>query len=369
MFVHLVIDGAADGPLGVAVEILHAASQLKSAGSGEMAHRPRALRQRVVSVSGDEVRTSAGRRCSVDGAFKPAALRRGDVVLLPGFGAATEDRLALLLARPDVQKLLPQLPRLVERGVLVAASCSATFVLAASGILAGQRATTSWWLAPAFARRFPAVRLEQDKLIVESAGRFTAGAALAHADLVLAVLARHHSPALAHLVSRYLVLDERVSQSRYQILERLRGDDPTVRRLEAFLLRHLGRQVSLDEMARATATSTRTLARRVRTTLGISPRGFAQRLRVARADHLLATTTESVEAIAARVGYADAAAFRRIFRRETGQAPRERRLRIGNHSELSREHQRLGRRELASAALADVGRRFPAPEPFVADER
>jgi len=80
-------------------------------------------------------------------------------------------------------------------------------------------------------------------------------------------------------------------------------------------------------MARATATSARTLARRVTAALGSTPQRFAQRLRIAKAAHLLETTHRSIEQIAAEVGYADAAAFRRIFRRETGDTPRTRRAR------------------------------------------
>jgi len=37
---------------------------------------------------------------------------------------------------------------------------------------------------------------------------------------------------------------------------------------------------------------------------------------------LLETTGDSVEAIAMRVGYADPAAFRRVFRRFAGESPR-----------------------------------------------
>jgi transcriptional regulator GlxA family with amidase domain len=54
----------------------------------------------------------------------------------------------------------------------------------------------------------------------------------------------------------------------------------------------------------------------------MTPLGFVQRVRVTHAAHLLETTRLSVEEVAARVGYADAAAFRRIFRRHTGASPR-----------------------------------------------
>jgi len=121
------------------------------------------------------------------------------------------------------------------------------------------------------------------------------------------------------------VLDERPSQARYMVMEHVRSADPVVRTLERFITSNIQRQLTLQEMARATATSPRTLARKIENALGTTPLRFAQRLRVAQAVHLLESTRRSVDEVAARVGYADAAAFRRVFRRETGEAPRARR--------------------------------------------
>ncbi|WNZ63896.1 helix-turn-helix domain-containing protein [Myxococcus sp. MxC21-1] len=94
--------------------------------------------------------------------------------------------------------------------------------------------------------------------------------------------------------------------------------------MEQFVAANLGRQLTLDELARAAATSSRTLARRVQAGLGMTPLEFVQRVRVAHASHLLETTHASVEDVAARVGYADTAAFRRVFRRYVGETPRGR---------------------------------------------
>ena len=68
---------------------------------------------------------------------------------------------------------------------VVAAACIGTFVLAESGLLDTHRATTTWWLAPLFRKRYPNVELDESNMIVKS-GRFvTAGAALGHLDLAL----------------------------------------------------------------------------------------------------------------------------------------------------------------------------------------
>jgi transcriptional regulator GlxA family with amidase domain len=236
--------------------------------------------------------------------------------------AATEPLVDALLARAEVDRAVGLLARAAAKGALLAASCSATFILASTGVLDGQRATTTWWLAPAFASRFPAITLVADRMVVEADGVLTAGSAFAHADLMLALLARIGTPSLAKLVARYLLLDERTSQAHYMILEHLRVSDPAVQAAERFASTHVGRQISIAELAHAAAVSPRTLARRLHDALGMTPHQLVQRIRVAHATHLLQTTQASVDDVAARVGYADAAAFRRVFRRYAGGSPR-----------------------------------------------
>ena len=47
------------------------------------------------------------------------------------------------------------LQRWARQGAMVTAACIGTFVLAESGLLDTQRATTTWWLAPLFRKRYP----------------------------------------------------------------------------------------------------------------------------------------------------------------------------------------------------------------------
>ncbi len=321
----LVFDGVADGPVAVALDIAGAAERVVRAGLIALPGSKLPARMRIVSIDGAPVRTAAKRTLPVDGSFGLRGLGPGDVLVLPGLGMPTPPEIASTLERPDVVRATELVARAAERGVLIAASCSATFVLAASGVLDGREATTTWWLGRTFAQRFPRVTLRTDRMVIGADGVFTAGSAFAHADLMLAILAQTVSPSLAHLVARYLVLDERPSQARYMVMEHVRSADPVVRTLERFITSNIQRQLTLQEMARATATSPRTLARKIENALGTTPLRFAQRLRVAQAVHLLESTRRSVDEVAARVGYADAAAFRRVFRRETGEAPRARR--------------------------------------------
>jgi len=322
----LLFDGVADGPLGISLDVLGAAVRVARAGLLEGAPELR-VRTKLLSMDGEPVRSAAGRVLQVDGSMQKRRWQRDHVLVLPGLGMATEAEIERALSRSDLVQGARVVARAAAHGALLAASCSATFVLGRAGVLDGREATTTWWLAPVFARMFPRAKLRQDRMVVTSGNVISAGSALAHADLMLALLTRLAGGALAHTVARYLVLDERSSQARYMVREHLRSADPLVQTLERFVGKNLERQLSVAELARATASSARTLARKLKATLGTTPQHLVQRLRVERAVHLLETTRASVDEVAAQVGYADAAAFRRLLRRETGQSARE--LRAG----------------------------------------
>jgi transcriptional regulator GlxA family with amidase domain len=159
-------------------------------------------------------------------------------------------------------------------------------------------------------------------MIVKSGKFITAGAALSHMDLALWLI-RQKSPRLAALTAKYLVVDSRPAQSAYILADHLAHSDPLVERFERWARGRLTEGFSLDDAAGASRTSKRTLARRMQAVLGKSPLSYFQDLRVERAVHLLKTTDESIEAIAARVGYADGVTLRTLLRRHLGHGIKE----------------------------------------------
>jgi transcriptional regulator GlxA family with amidase domain len=313
----LVLDGVFDIGLSAVLDTLATANDL-GAGGGRGAPRFSVervgLRRRVRTQQGLSVPLSpAGRG------------RTPDLVIVPALGCKTPATLTAALARRDVADAGAWLAQQAAAGARVTAACTATFVLAQSGLLDGRAATTTWWLAPLFRERFPRVALDDSRMIVES-GRFaTAGAALAHLDLAL-WLVRRRSPTLAALTARYLIVDSRSSQASYAIPDHLAHADPIVERFEAWARRHLVERFSLGDAARAVGASQRTLARRLRRVLGKTPLEYVQDLRVERAVHLLQTSGESVDEIAAAVGYGDGVTLRTLLRRKTGRGVRELRI-------------------------------------------
>src|SRR5215510_2787402 len=314
MRVHvLALDGVFDLGLSAVVDAFQTANELIEASALGV---PR-FQVRIIGLR-RTVKTAQGFSVPVRRAGPPSP----DCVVVPALGFKMPGPLETALARPDVQEARDVLRQWARRGATMTAACIGTFVMAESGLLDQQRATTTWWLAPLFRKRYPAVLLDESSMIVKS-GRFvTAGAALSHIDLAL-WLVRGVSPQLASLTAKYLIVDSRPSQSAYSLTDHLLHSDPIVQRFEGWARDRLAQGFSLDDAARAVGASKRTLARRMQSVLGRSPLAYVQSLRVERAVHLLKTSSASVDEIATRVGYSEGSILRVLLRRRLGLGIKE----------------------------------------------
>lgn len=309
----LVLDGVFDLGLSSVLDVFQTANELNEM-TGLAVPR---FDVRTVGLR-RAVKTSHGLRVPVHAVDR----RAPDCVVVPAIGFKMPGPLESALARSDVRDAGDLLRQWAGRGATMSAACIGTFVMAESGLLDRQQATTTWWLAPLFRQRYPDVLLEESQMVVRS-GRFvTAGAALSHIDLAL-WLVKRTSPQLASLTAKYLIVDSRPSQSAYALTDHLAHSDQIVQRFERWARARLTRGFSIGEAARAVGSSKRTLARRMEEVLGTTPLAYVQSLRVERAVHLLKTTHASVDEIAARVGYADGVTLRTLLRRRLKQGIKE----------------------------------------------
>ncbi len=308
----VVLDGVFDLGLAAVLDTLSTADELAGARSGSR------FEVRRVGVR-RRVRTQQGLLVPLE---RASVADRPDVVIVPALGQKTPATLAAALARPDIAEAGTLLRHWSGRGALVGAACTGTFVLGQAGLLDGRAATTTWWLAPFFRERFPRVQLDDSRMVLESRRVVTAGAALAHLDLAL-WLVRRRSPQLASLAARYLIVDPRPTQAAYAIPDHLAHSDAMVERFESWARRHLEQRFSLDAAARSVGASARTLTRRLQGVVGRSPLQYVQDLRVERAVHLLQTSDDGIDEIAAKVGYQDGVTLRNLLRDRTGRGTRE----------------------------------------------
>jgi transcriptional regulator GlxA family with amidase domain len=306
----LVLDGVFDTGLSALLDVFGTANEL-SGGKAGLEVRTVGMRQRV--------RTDQGLQVPVVRAGVGAP---PDVLVAPALGTKTPQALQGALERRDVKDAVALLQSHAHGRTRLAAACTGTFMLAASGALDGLRATTTWWLAPLFRKLHPQVDLDESRMLVPAGEVITAGAALAHLDLALWLL-RQHSPSMAGVVARYLMIDARPSQAAYVISDHLAHADPLVERFEQWSRARLAQGFTLSEAARAVGASERTLARRLERVLGKTPLSYFQDLRIEHAVHRLQTSAASVDAIAAEVGYADGVTLRTLLRRRLGRGVRE----------------------------------------------
>lgn len=248
-------------------------------------------------------------------------LHDAELIIIPGLGIASADGLDAKLKSPACRHAGEMLAQAFASGTALAASCASTFLLAETGLLDGRRATTTWWLAPVFRRRYPGVELLTDQIVVADWPIATGGAAMAQMDLMLAVVSRFAGPRLAKACANYLLLDERRSQAPFMAVAYLAGQDPKMAKAESWVRANIARDFGIDELAEAVALAPRTFARRMVATCGVTPIQFVQRIRVETARYLLETTRLSVDEIARKIGYAEPSTLRRLIRRDTKHSP------------------------------------------------
>jgi len=312
----LALDGAMDSALAITLDTIRAGQSVQAG-----ARKPGSVRL-LVAGHKKAVRTGGGLQLTADITFADLCKEdvRPDWIVVPGLGMVSDEAISARLEQKDAVAAMDLL-RQAPASARIGAACSSVFLLAQAGLLAGRHATMTWWLAQAFRLRFPDVRLDETKMLVRDGRFLTAGSAYAHLDLALAIVADTMGTAVAHLCSRYLLIDQRPSQARYMIPSHVQHVDPTVVAAERWIDAHLSGPISITALAAALAVSPKTLSRRIDAAAGVSPVKFIQRRRLLHASHLIETTSKSIEAIAAEVGYQDATALRKLVKREFGTTP------------------------------------------------
>lgn len=247
-----------------------------------------------------------------------------DTLLIPGGSGAREE----VSRNPRVLDWLRQRSGHTRRVVSV---CTGAYVLAAAGLLDGRRATTHWHFADDLARRYPALRVEPDRIYLRD-GRFaTSGGLTAGIDLALALVEEDLGAPTALAVARHLVMYVKRPGNQAQFsmpLEAQTLGTGRMGRLVDWLLAHLHDDVTVGRMAEEVAMSERQFRRVFMETFDTTPAHFVARLRLEQACLRLTQSKASIERIASGVGFQNADTFRRAFHKRYGVTPGEYRERF-----------------------------------------
>ncbi len=302
--VALAYDGLCTFEFGVAVEIFG----LPRPEMGENWYR-----FSVASVDGGELRATGGIRMVADGDL--SLLQEADLIIVPGWrGVESPVPSALCVALQQAQ----------QRGCHLLSICSGVFVLAAAGLLNGQRATTHWRYTQTLKSRFPRINVVEDVLYQDEGQLLTSAGSAAGIDLCLHVVRRDYGMEAANQVARRLVIPPHRDGSQTQQLSRpvaqLR-ESQRLGQLFDYLHQHLTLGHTVGSLAQRVGMSQRTFLRRFQEATGTTPARWLLNERLTRAKEFLENSRLSIDRIAEQTGFGNTATLRHHFRQHFALSP------------------------------------------------
>jgi AraC family transcriptional activator FtrA len=240
-------------------------------------------------------------------------LRSAGTIIVPGWHVDE--------APPEA--LLRRLRAAHAAGARLVSICSGVFVLAATGLLDGKRATTHWRYAERLAARYPRIQVEANRLYVDEGSILTSAGSAAGIDLCLHIVRRDYGAEVANSVARRLVMPPHRDGGQAQfVAEALRDRrEEGLAPVLAWAQANLARALRVEDLARRAAMSPRTFARRFVRQNGTTPHQWLMHQRVLAAQRRLEQTAESIDQVAAAVGLESAATLRVHFARALGISP------------------------------------------------
>lgn len=235
-----------------------------------------------------------------------------------------------LFTAATAQVFAPGLRDLHAAGTTLASVCVGAFVLAETGLVDGRSATTHWGAADEFRKRFPRVKLDVDRLIIDDGDIITAGGMMAWTDLGLRLVDRYLGPSAMVETANTLLIDPPGREQRYYstFVPCLKHGDRAVLDVQHWLHASYSDDIVLAHLARMSGLEERTFLRRFRKSTGMTVTEYVQRFRMNKAREMLQFDTGAVDQIAWNVGYTDPSAFRKVFMRIVGLSPSEYRRRF-----------------------------------------
>jgi transcriptional regulator GlxA family with amidase domain len=271
----------------------------------------------LASLSGGEILTHAGLRLAGAVALKDLPDDIDTIIIAGG----SEDALRAAIEDQSVLRWLTDRALRTRR---IASVCTGAFVLAASGLLDGRRATTHWNRCAMLQQLCPAVRVEPNAIFIAEPPFYTSAGVTAGIDLCLSLVEADCGSAVALAVARELVLFMRRpgGQSQFSAGLQIQADaTPRMRELLTAIIEDPSGDLSGTALADRLAMTERTFSRNFRKETGLTPTQFVEAARVDRAKVLLETSDWPLTRVAGRAGFGSVDSLHRAFLKRVGTTP------------------------------------------------
>jgi transcriptional regulator GlxA family with amidase domain len=219
------------------------------------------------------------------------------------------------------------LRRLACHGAMVGAISSGTFILAEARLLADRRCTVHWEYADMFQARYPSIELSRHLYVVDR-DVFTCSGGTAALDMMLYFVSQAAGSRVALAVAEQFIHPQIRRQDDHQRQEmhaRYGVASPKLIEIITLMEGAVENPLDIRQLAELVGISARQIERLFREQLGVSPKVFYLKLRLARARTLLRQTVDSILAVAVACGFASTSHFCHAYKRVFGIAPTEER--------------------------------------------
>jgi transcriptional regulator GlxA family with amidase domain len=296
---------------------------------------------RILGPASGPIVTSSGMRIMVDQAFCDVDVEIDTLLVAGG---------EIDAARSD-PALLAWLKQTAGSARRTASICTGAFLLAASGVLDGRRATTHWYYCNRLAKDFPTIQMEPDRIFVRDGAVYTTGGITSGIDLALAMIEEDWGTEIALLVARTLVVFLKRPGGQSQFSTFLLNPAKTRRdfqELQSWIISNPGADLSLEKLAARMAMSPRNFARVFEREVGMTPGKYVELVRLEAARCQLEQTNLLVDEIATECGFGNPERLRRTFQRRLKVSPQDYRARF--RSTLGLERSALGEDQMGTPA-------------------
>jgi transcriptional regulator GlxA family with amidase domain len=263
----------------------------------------------ILSESGGPVTSSMG--TSID--TEPFGKLNFDTLIVGGV-------LDIVPSTPNMNSFIQKALTKCRR---VASVCTGAFFLAEAGVLDGRRATTHWLVARDLQKRFPKIKVEDDRIFIIDGSVWTSAGMSAGIDLALGMIEKDFGADLVRSVAQKLVLYHRRAggQSQHSALLEMDAKSDRIQTALAFAKKNLHTPLSVEDLAEAAYLSPRQFSRAFRLETGQSPAKAVEHLRVEAARLMIESGDHSLDVVARETGFGDRERMRRSFQRTFGQSP------------------------------------------------
>jgi len=244
-----------------------------------------------------------------------------DAILLPGFWATGIHQLEPIL---NNHKTLQKAIKGLSTQIGILSYCTSVCLLAESGRLNQQSATSTWWLAEHLQQNYPKITWNFSKTCVFQGKDATASGVNGYLPIAQKLIAQYcGQDILRDIVDLMVVPKPNNNNQSFQFISLMQLDDKLMQQVYLWSENTPAQQLSIKALAGALNLTERTVSRKVSALTKLSCGQFMRLVKLYQATEYLIYGSDTVSSIASRLGFSDDASFRRTFKKVLSYTPNE----------------------------------------------